>query len=190
MTSTYGGRFEEAVEQGEECLAMARDRGDRQLESALLNNTATALRNLGRLQEAADRLDLALQIARETDNERGQAAALQQLGMVATMREELAAARAFVTEALELYRALELAEGELDTRESLALVDVLEGEPARALTALLVCRRIREELEVPLLVPDELAARDRAEKLAREALPAAETATVEAAATTLALTDL
>jgi predicted ATPase/DNA-binding SARP family transcriptional activator len=190
MTAVYSGRFEEAVTQGEECLAMARARGDRQLESALLNNTATALRNLGRLDEASGRLEVALQIGRETDNERGQAAALQQLGMVAILRDELTEGRAWVTEALRHYRALELAEGELDTLELLAWVDVLEGEPSRALTALLVCRRTREESEVPLLVPDEREARDRAERLAREMLPAAETEAVEARAQALRLTDL
>ncbi|GAA2677325.1 tetratricopeptide repeat protein [Actinoplanes palleronii] len=166
-------------------LALAEQDGDRRGIAAAMNNTAGTLRCAGRLDEAGPLFERALAVFREISDPRGEAAALNNLGIVSRRRGRLAASAGHMRAALRLYTDLAIVEGQVDAVEGLAQLAVLDGDPARGLTLLLLAARERVTLGSSLFTPDEVADRDSAERAARESLTADEiTRAVRAAAGT------
>lgn len=175
---------ETARQQAEQAAERARLAGDTRVRGAAVNVVGGALRCLGRTDEAAAKFDEACELWRSVDDRRGLAGTLGNLGLVAMRTGELARARELCMEALRLYRDLDLVEGLLDIEELIGGLEVAEGRPAAALRLFTVTAARRQQIGAPLIVPDELAARDEAEAAARRLAvePARSSATAESLA--------
>jgi predicted ATPase/DNA-binding SARP family transcriptional activator len=188
ITAQGQSDFEASLAYGYECLALAEQDGSARGVAAALNNTAGTLRCLERLDEAAELFTRALQGFRDIADQRGEAAALSNLSIVDRRRGRLESARELMTRALRVYTDLGIPEGQLDAVEGLAQIAVLAGETGSGLRLLAIAERERTALGSPIFTPDEIADRDRAERVARASLTPAEVAAAyrEATATTLA----
>ncbi|WP_203920396.1 BTAD domain-containing putative transcriptional regulator [Rugosimonospora africana] len=182
--------YEASLEYGYEGLRLAEDSGNDRAVAAALNNTAGTLRCLDRLDEAGDMFARALAGFEKIADRRGEAAARFNLATVDRRMGRLDDARQRYLHALAIYTELDIAEGQLDAIEGLAHLHALQGRPAEALRLLVVSDRERSRLGAPLFTPDELADRNRAEKLARAALSREEMTAALRAASTSTLADL
>ena len=180
--------FEASLAYGFEALRRATDDGLDRAIAMTLNNTAGTLRCMDRLGEAQEMFERALALFRKLSDGRGEAAALTNLAVVARRRGDLVTAHRLTLQFLTLYHTLDIAEGQLDGVEGFACIAAANGHASEALPLLILAARERARLGAPIFTPDELAERDHAESVARQALTPAqqESAAAAAAADTLA----
>ena len=179
--------YEASLAFGYEGLAMAEEDGNARAVAAALNNTAGTLRCLNRLDEAGPLFTRALDSFRAIGEHRGEAAAQTNLGIVTRRRGELERSAEHMRSALRIYTELEIPEGQLDAVEGLAQLAILGDTPGPGLTLLAIAERERTTLGSPIFTPDEVADRDEAEKVARQALTPDEVARAYRAASETSL---
>ncbi|GAA1695898.1 hypothetical protein GCM10009745_47240 [Kribbella yunnanensis] len=168
ITSITLQDFENALAQGRQAIDKAEPLDNQRMLGTAVNVTGVALRNLGRFREAEEMFTRVRDLW--SDDPRGLAAAHNNLATVAWQFKELERCRELCLESLRLYRELDLSEGMVDVLELLSSLEVEEGRPAVALRLLTVSATQRLRIGSPLVIPDELAARARAEELARRML--------------------
>ncbi len=140
------GRYAEAQQHLEECLAMARDGGDRQMVAQVLQPLGMMAFGQGDLAGARRHSEEALALAREFGNKRELAAALNALAQLDRAEGRLDAAEPLYADTLALAR-------ELDDRQSiaiallnLAMVSIARGYGDRARAMLLEASAIVDEI--------------------------------------------
>lgn len=169
ITSLALRDFDTALRQGQEAADRARPMGNPRLLATAVNVTGGALRGLGRTTEAERRFTEACDLWRAVDDRRGLAGTLGNLGLVHLQQDRPDRARELCLQALRLYRDLDLTEGMLDQLELIAGLEVKAGRPAAALRLLTTAAAERVRIGAPLIIADELDARNEAEAAARAA---------------------
>ncbi len=173
-------KFETALGLALEVTELAESVGEPRLVGTAINVTGAALRGLDRLPEAEERFQAAVELWQRIDDRRALAGTLGNLGLVYQRTGDLGRARERLRDALQLYREIDLTEGIIDIVELVAGLEVAAGRHWSALRILTVADTQRIRLGVPLIVADELEARDLVEAAARSALGAEADAVVAA----------
>jgi non-specific serine/threonine protein kinase len=132
----FMGRFAESRAQLEECLAIAREHGDRVLVGLTLQPLGLACAGAGDTAAALPYLEEALAIAREGDEPRRVAAAAVALAQLHRIEGNLGAAEALYAHAVEMARELDDPMSVAIGLLNLAMTAVDRGDASRALQAL------------------------------------------------------
>ncbi|MFC9690494.1 BTAD domain-containing putative transcriptional regulator [Kribbella sp. NPDC056951] len=173
-------KFETALDLALEVTELAEFVGEPRLLGTAINVTGAALRGLDRLPEAEERFEAAVELWQRIDDRRALAGTLGNLGLVYQRTGDLDRSRERLRDALHLYREIDLTEGIIDIVELVAGLEVAAGRHWSALRMLTVAGTQRIRLGVPLIIADELEARNLVEETARSALGADADAVVAA----------
>lgn len=125
-------RNEEAVEELEQCLAVALKRNDRVMELRASMNLGELMRRSAELDRSAQLLDRAVQLAAELDDETAHADALSNLGLVLVEQRRLDDAQTVFRSARDIAKRVRDRDAEAQAVRGLAQVPRLSGHDARA----------------------------------------------------------
>jgi tetratricopeptide (TPR) repeat protein len=121
------GKLEEARQQLEDGLALARQHGDRAGEATSLHHMGTVFYFLGDHQAARDRLERALSIRRELGDRPGAAISLSNLVGIYYALGDLTGAKASSEQALAIHRTIGDRRGEAHALTNLASIELNLG---------------------------------------------------------------
>ncbi|MFB6721172.1 BTAD domain-containing putative transcriptional regulator [Kribbella sp. NPDC056345] len=181
FTNCTLGDLDIAAQQGQEAVTLAEPTGNTRLLATAHNVTALALQRLGRIAEAEQAYVDACELWRSSDDHRGLAGTLSNLGQLYLQAGDLAGSRERSLEALRIYRELDLVDAMVDCIDNLAASELSLGHHQQALRLVTVAEAQRTRAGTPLLIPDEIEARDSVEQAARTALGSAAEAVAAAA---------
>ncbi|WP_405057297.1 tetratricopeptide repeat protein [Kribbella sp. NBC_01505] len=181
FTNLALGDLDVAVLQAQEAVTLAEPTGNTRLHATSLNITGGVLHRLGRTVEAEQAHLAACDLWRSVDDHRGLAGTLSNLGQLYLQMGNLEGSRERSLEALRIYHELDLVDALVDCLDNLAAGELAAGQHRQALRLVTVAEAQRIRAATPLLLPDEIEARDTVEQAARTAL-GAEAEAVAAAA--------
>lgn len=148
------GQFDEAIDQLNRCLAIARDDADRSIMHRTLSWTWG---QRGDNREALRHATLALELIREVDRPVGKAWALNDVGWYASQLGELELARENCKAALALFREHDELDGESVTWDSLGYIEHHLGNHAEAVQHYGRALALIRSLGATSQLPDTLA---------------------------------
>jgi predicted ATPase/class 3 adenylate cyclase len=157
----WAGRADNALQDLEQALQLARDLGNRDIEAEGELTVAQAYllrREHARASEAAQR---ALRVSRDAEDKRGEAWASWWLGRLAMRAGDTETARVLLPEALRELRAQDMRAQMLGCLDDMALLMALEGSPAAALELAVAADQARGRMLLNRAPRDEQDWRDR-----------------------------
>jgi predicted ATPase/class 3 adenylate cyclase len=143
---SWMGRYAEAQGYLEECLAIARELGDKQRIESVLQPLGMASQGLGNADKARGHYEEALALARQLGDQRELAAALNALAQLHRAEGELDTAEPLYQNVLSLARELEDREIIAVALLNLAMVSIARGFGDRARAMLLEASAIVDEI--------------------------------------------
>jgi len=145
------GEYRRAIDLYTEALAIARETGYRQSESARLGNLGLCYYNLGEYQRAIDLCTQALAIAREIGYRQVEANALGNIGRAWLASGDANQAAAMLAQAVSIADTIGAVEPALEARSWLAWAHLPLGDAAAALAVTTVERELTFPLEEPAM---------------------------------------
>ncbi|MFF1821995.1 BTAD domain-containing putative transcriptional regulator [Kribbella sp. NPDC058245] len=181
FTNMALGDLDVAVQLGQEAITLAKPTGNTRLLATALNITGGVLHRLGRIAEAEQAYVDSCELWRSADDLRGLAGTLSNLGQIYLQTGDLTALRERSLEALRIYQQLDQLDAMVDCIDHLAASELALGHHRQALRLVTVSEAQRARTGIPLLLPDEIEARNAVEQTARTALGPEAAAVVAAA---------